>query len=180
MDSWWGFFCCCPMLWSCSCHLGWWQVHVGGAEQHRLLWEKGLSGKDPKEGKRDQGKRCGGERSPPALLPQAAPAPREAQTLRDPRSGLPHPSRVRRFLRAAGHLAGELTVRPQARGASMPAPPLAAPLLRALLARLLPLARKRLLPPLRRLGRRLRSRESRQALLTCLLCLLNLRKKVDD
>lgn len=62
----------------------------------------------------------------------------------------------------------------------MPAPPLAAPLLRALLARLLPLARKRLLPPLRRLGRRLRSRESRQALLTCLLCLLNLRKKVDD
>ncbi|KAM9609017.1 protein myomixer [Morphnus guianensis] len=65
-------------------------------------------------------------------------------------------------------------------GGSMPAPPLAAPLLRALLARLLPLARKRLLPPLRRLGRRLRSRESRQALLTCLLCLLNLRKKVDD
>ncbi|CAN8203509.1 unnamed protein product [Coccothraustes coccothraustes] len=62
----------------------------------------------------------------------------------------------------------------------MPAPPLAAPLLRALLARLLPLARRRLLPPLRRLGRRLRSRESRQALLTCLLCLLNLRKKADD
>lgn len=73
---------------------------------------------------------------------------------------------------------------PAGSGASMPAPPLAVPLLRALLARLLarllPLARKRLLPPLRRLGRRLRSRESRQALLTCLLCLLNLRKKVDD
>lgn len=65
-------------------------------------------------------------------------------------------------------------------GGSMPAPPLAAPLLRALLARLLPLARRRLLPPLRRLGRRLCSQESRQALLTCLLCLLNLRKKADD
>lgn len=61
----------------------------------------------------------------------------------------------------------------------MPAPPLAAPLLRALLGRLLLLARKRLLPPLRRLGRRLRSGESRQALLTCLLCILNLHKKVD-
>lgn len=69
---------------------------------------------------------------------------------------------------------------PAGSGGSMPAPPLAALLLRTLLARLLPLARKRLLPPLRRLGRRLRSRESRQALLTCLLCLLNLRKKVDD
>lgn len=64
-------------------------------------------------------------------------------------------------------------------GGSMPAPPLAAPLLRALLGRLLLLARKRLLPPLRRLGRRLRSGESRQALLTCLLCILNLHKKVD-
>jgi len=61
----------------------------------------------------------------------------------------------------------------------MPAVPLAAPLLRALLARLLQLARKRLLLPLRRLGRRLRSRESRQALLTCLLCILNLHKKAD-
>lgn len=61
----------------------------------------------------------------------------------------------------------------------MPVVPLAAPLLRALLAPLLQLARKRLLPPLRRLGRRLRSRESRQALLTCLLCILNLHKKAD-
>ncbi|XP_074676754.1 protein myomixer [Strix aluco] len=116
-----GFVVVVSCSWSCSCHLGWWQVQVGGAEQHGLLREKGLSGvsrsgKDPKE----------------------------------------------------------------VSGGSMPAPPLAAPLLRALLARLLPLARRRLLPPLRRLGRRLRSRESRQALLTCLLCLLNLRKKVDD
>ncbi|XP_025937006.1 protein myomixer [Apteryx rowi] len=62
----------------------------------------------------------------------------------------------------------------------MPAPLLAAVLLRALLGRLLRLARQRLLPPLRRLGGRLRSRESRQALLTCLLCILNLHKKVDD
>lgn len=82
--------------------------------------------------------------------------------------------------RRLGGLRARSDSAPTGSGGSMPAPPLAAPLLRALLARLLPLARKRLLPPLRRLGRRLRSRESRQALLTCLLCLLNLRKKVDD
>ncbi|XP_067320414.1 protein myomixer [Anolis sagrei] len=52
-------------------------------------------------------------------------------------------------------------------------------LLRALLTRLLLLARRRLLPLLRRLGARVTSQESRQALLTCLLCVLNLRKKVD-
>ncbi|KAJ7340934.1 hypothetical protein JRQ81_004221 [Phrynocephalus forsythii] len=64
----------------------------------------------------------------------------------------------------------------------MPAPLLALlpPLLRALVARLLRVARQRLLPLLRRLGARLTSAQSRQALLTCLLCLLNLRKKADD
>ncbi|XP_019405207.1 PREDICTED: uncharacterized LOC101929726 homolog [Crocodylus porosus] len=53
-------------------------------------------------------------------------------------------------------------------------------LLRTLGARLLLLARQRLLPLLRRLRARLGSRESREALLACLLCILNLRKKVDD
>lgn len=48
MGSW--FFCCCPLLWSYSCHLGWWRVHVGGAEQYRLLWEKGPSGVPEQEG----------------------------------------------------------------------------------------------------------------------------------
>nr|XP_056709332.1 protein myomixer [Euleptes europaea] len=61
----------------------------------------------------------------------------------------------------------------------MPAPLLALLLLRALLTRLLLVARQRLLPLLRRLGARLTSPQSRQALLTCLLCVLNLRKKVD-
>ncbi|XP_033000447.1 protein myomixer [Lacerta agilis] len=62
----------------------------------------------------------------------------------------------------------------------MPAPLLALLLLRTLLTRLLLVARQRLLPLLRRLGARLTSRQSREALLTCLLCVLNLRKKVDD
>ncbi|KYO43399.1 hypothetical protein Y1Q_0013473 [Alligator mississippiensis] len=64
---------------------------------------------------------------------------------------------------------------------SMPAPllPLLL-LLRTLGVRLLLLARQRLLPLLRRLRARLGSRESREALLACLLCILNLRKKVDD
>lgn len=61
----------------------------------------------------------------------------------------------------------------------MPAPLLALLLLRTLLTRLLLLARKRLLPLLRRLRARLTSQQSREAILTCLLCLLNLRKKVD-
>ncbi|KAL7987458.1 hypothetical protein Chor_006377 [Crotalus horridus] len=59
----------------------------------------------------------------------------------------------------------------------MPAPLLALLLLRTLLTRLLLLARKRLLPLLRRLRARLTSQQSREAILTCLLCLLNLRKK---
>ncbi|XP_028580196.2 protein myomixer [Podarcis muralis] len=62
----------------------------------------------------------------------------------------------------------------------MPAPLLALLLLRTLLTRLLLVARQRLLPLLRRLGARLTSQQSREALLTCLLCVLNLRKKVDD
>uniref|UniRef100_A0ACB8GA85 Uncharacterized protein n=1 Tax=Sphaerodactylus townsendi TaxID=933632 RepID=A0ACB8GA85_9SAUR len=59
----------------------------------------------------------------------------------------------------------------------MPAPLLVLLLLRTLLTRLLLVARQRLLPLLRRLGARLTSQQSRQAVLTCLLCVLNLRKK---
>lgn len=139
------------------------------------------SSKAPKEGKSDPGKRREGAPScaSPSGLPQAAPALRGVRTPNFPLSSdvpkreelpdAPAPAGRPGLCRCARRLGG-----------SMPAPPLAAPLLRALLARLLPLARRRLLPPLRRLWRRLRSRESRQALLTCLLCLLNLRKKADD